>query len=340
MRTVLVTGANGHVCYNVAKLLRSKGYNVRASVRDLSNPKKTSHLRALGVELVEADIMKPETLTGAVAGVDGVFQIAAVYRIWAPDPENDIIAPGVTGGLNVLRAAKEAGVKRVVLTSSCAAVGSDATEANPLTENDWNDAATSPYYVAKTRGEREAWKFAKETGLDLVTINPCAIIGPGFYRHTPSTETFELLLRGKLPAVPPIAFSFVDVRDVASAHVLAYENPQAKGRYITAAAHYRMMDLMKYIKEEIDPDVKVPKFELPKAAIPVISSLDWLANKVARTPRQLPKDLADEMIGKTQIVSSEKIRRELGWQPLPFEQSLKDTLDWIRQEFIDKKTAA
>ena len=212
MKRVLVTGANGHVGNNLVRLLVEKGYTVRASVRNAKDPEKTKHLEPLGVEIVEADLMKPETLEAAVEGMDGVFQVAAAYVTWSRDPQRDIIDPSVIGGINVLRAAKEAGVKKVVFTSSAAAIGTDASREKPLTEEDWNEDALSPYMIAKTRAEKKAWEFVKDADMKLVTICPTGIIGPGFYRHTPTTQPFELALRGKVPVALPFGFSFVDVR--------------------------------------------------------------------------------------------------------------------------------
>ena len=221
MKHVLVTGANGHVGGALVHLLAEQGYRVRASVRNPGAEEKTRNLRDWGAEVVEADLMRPETLTRALQGMDGLFQVAAVYATVARDPQREIIDPSIIGGLNVLRAAHGAGVKKVVFTSSVAAVGSHAPPEQPLTEADWNDRAVAPYFIAKTRAERSAWEFAQTQGLKLVVINPCAVIGPGFYRHTPSTQYLEELLRGRLPMVLPLGFSFVDVRDVARVRLAA-----------------------------------------------------------------------------------------------------------------------
>jgi dihydroflavonol-4-reductase len=229
MKHVLVTGSNGHVGYNLVKELLGHGYEVRASVRDPEDTAKTKHLRDLGVHLVRADVMQPETLRGAMEGVDGVFQVAAVFQFHAKDPEREIIEPSVLGAKNVLEAAHAAGVKKVVFTSSTMAVGSEAPRDRALDERDWNDKAIEPYMIAKTRGERTAWEVAKRTGIDLVVVNPTGVIGPGFFRHTPNTWVFELVLRGLVPALPPFSYSHVDVRDVAVGHRLAYEDKNANG---------------------------------------------------------------------------------------------------------------
>ena len=335
MRRVLVTGANGHVGYNLVKLLAEKGYSVRAGVRDKDDAKKTRPLRELGVEVVSAELMKPETLPPALEGVDGLFQVAAVYRIVARDPQREIVEPSVVGGLNALRAAKAAGVRKVVFTSSIAAVGSDAPPDKPLTEQDWNDGAVSPYFIAKTQAEKKAWAFAKESGLDLVVIAPGAIIGPGFFRHTPSTLMFELILRGQMPFALPTGFTFVDVRDVARAHLLAYEREDAHGRYLACDRYFDMPELMKFLRE-LDPSLKAPTRTLPRWVLPVLPALEWLQHAFTGAPRQVTRKMVAELGGRRQHASSERLRRELGWEPMDFAQSVRDTLDWIRKTFMEQ----
>ena len=336
MKQVLVTGANGHVGGALVKLLAERGYKVRASVRDAGNAEKTRVLKQCGAEVVQADLMQPDSLARALEGMDGLFQVAAVYATVAKDPQREIIDPSIIGGMNALKAASTAGVKKVVFTSSVAAVGTDAPPEKPLTEEDWNDRAVAPYFIAKTKAERAAWDFAKSTGMNLVVINPCAVIGPGFNRHTPSTQFLEELLRGRLPMVLPLGFSFVDVRDVAMAHLLAYEKSQASGRYIVADRFFTMRELMLFLRE-MDPALAAPTRVAPRALLPALPMLDWLGNKVLGAPRQISQALVAELGGKYQRVSAERIRRDLGWTPMDFTQSIRDTLDWIRRTFMRRK---
>ncbi len=333
MKNVVVTGANGHVGYNLVRLLKERGYHVRATVRDANDAVKTKALRGVDVELVSADLMKPETLGPAMEGMDGLFQVAAVYRTHARDPEREIVEPSVVGGINALRAAHAANVKKVVFTSSVAAVGSNAPPDRPLNEEDWNDGASSPYFRAKTEAERKAWAFAKEVGLNLVVINPGAIIGPGFFRHTPSTVMFEQVIRGQLPLALPTGFTFVDVRDVAMAHLLAYERDDAHGRYLACARYFSMPELMRFL-HELDPALKVPRLVLPRLFLPLIPPLDWMQHKVLGTPRQITRAMVAELGGRYQKASGERLRTELGWTTVEFKRSVRDTLDWIRRTFM------
>ena len=332
MKNVLVTGANGHVGNNLVRHLLSKGYKVRASVRDLSSSEKTRHLAKLGCELVEADVLRPETLAEAVKGVDGVFHVAAVYVTWAKDPQREIIDPSVKGATFMIEAAADAGVKRLVLTSSCAAIGVDATAEAPLTEQDWNEHPMTPYMVAKTEAERVAWRLAEKRGIELRTLCPSGVIGPGFYRHTPSTEVFELLLRGKLPMIPPLCFAMVDVRDVASAHERVYAHDKAEGRYIVSTQFAPLTALVEDLRR-LYPDMKLPRRRLPEAAMPLLAASDWLAHQITKSPRQVTREIIKEFVGKEQHVSNAKLVG-LGWKPRPWDETLRDTLRWTRETFL------
>ena len=133
-QNVLVTGANGHVGYTLTKLLIEKGYNVKASVRDLKNPELTKNLKSLNAIIIELDLMKPETIDEAMDGIEGLFQVAAVYKSWAQNPEKEIINPSIIGGINALKSAYNAGVKKIIFTSSTAAIGRSGPNGKALTE--------------------------------------------------------------------------------------------------------------------------------------------------------------------------------------------------------------
>jgi dihydroflavonol-4-reductase len=333
MKKVLVTGANGHLGYNLTRLLVDDGYQVRVSVRDKNNSEKTRHLQNLGVEIVEADIMNPQSLKKAMCEMDGVFQVAAVYNLTAKNPERNVKYPIITGGLNVIEAAKEEGVRKVVFTSSIVALGTVAPGDLPLTEERWNDQAIEPYAQAKTEVEKRAWEFATKNQLNMVAILPSAMTGPGFYRHTPSTIGFEQLLRGQVPFILPLTLEFVDVRDVARAHILAYENDRASGRYIASCSSLSMADLYKMI-QEIDPEIKIPSRTLPRGLLKIVPLLDWLGNKLIKTPRFATREFIKEYGYREQSVSNRRAKTELGWKPIPLQESIRDTVAWVKETFI------
>lgn len=334
MKKVLVTGANGHLGYNVTRLLLEHGYAVRASVRNSRDAARTGHLAPLGVEIVEADVLLPNTLVSAMDGVDGVFHVAAVYDITARNPEKNVREPNVTGTLNVLRAAKSAGVRRLVLTSSTTAVGNDARDGEALTEEQWNESAVEPYARSKVEAERLAWQFSRDNGIDIVTILPAAMLGPGFFRHTPTTQSFEQLLLGKIPFVLPLSFSFVDVRDVARAHIAAYENEAVSGRYIVSDRFCSLKELFETV-HRLYPRVKLPSKEFPAAMLRVVPFLDWMSNVIAKTPRFATAEFVKEYACHRPVFSSARTRKELGWRPqVSFEQSVRDTVEWINRTFL------
>ncbi len=327
---VLVTGASGHVGFALTHLLVDKGYEVRAAMRGSADEEKSAPLRSLGVEVVEADILDRAAMEHAMAGVEGLFHVAAVYRMVVEDPERDLIRPALEGAENALRAAKRAGVRRVVLTSSTVAVGADG-KGRPLTEDDWNDDAVNPYARAKTLAERRAWEVADDLGLDLVCINPSGVLGPYFYRHTPTTLPLHAMLRGEYPLAPPMSMAYVDVRDVATAHLLAFENPAAQGRYIASTETHTMAEVGRAINELAHTD-KAPTRTMPMWMMSGARLMDWASHKMRGTPRMLSAGIVEEFANKSVEYDNTRIRSELDWSPTPFEQTLPDTLRWITEK--------
>jgi dihydroflavonol-4-reductase len=257
-----------------------------------------------------------------------VFHVAAVYAVEAADPQRDIIDPAVNGALNVLRAARSAGVRRVILTSSLTAIGNSSTREHPLDESSWNDTATEPYARAKTLAERQARAFADESGLDLVCVNPTMVIGPGFRHHTLSTQLFENAMRGLLPLLPPLTFTFVDVRDVAVAHRLAYERPEANGRYLCGHVTVPIRDVFESM-HRADQKIRVPRFNLPRAFAPLLPAMDWMQTKLLGTVRLMTAESLREYASGAPYIDNSRIRRELGWEPRDFDESVRDTIGWI-----------
>lgn len=327
-KNVLVTGANGHVGYALIKLLLQRGYHVRGSVRDKNNPELISHLSSLDIDLVELDLMKPETIEPAMQNMEGLFQVAAVYKSWARNPQEEIINPSIIGGINALKAAHDAGVKKVVFTSSTAAVGRSGPNGKALTEDDWNDKSKHPYSFAKTEAERRAWDYAKNVGMNLVVMNPTAVIGPYFHRHTPSTLLFDKLLKGELPVLPPQTFGYVDVRDVALAHLKAYENSNAEGRHILCSACMDGFELMALIGE-LEPGLELPTKIIPMWKMKIFARWESLKAKFGYIPRVSPETVKEYM-NKITNYDSSKAKDVLGWNPMDVKDSLRDTLNWIK----------
>lgn len=232
---ILVTGANGHLGYTITKLLIEHGYRVRAGMRGTHDKRRNQYLSKLGVELCEVDITNQPQVDAAVKGMNGVFHVAAVFKI-SGNPD-EIIRPTVQGAMNVIQAAQRAGVQKVIYTSSGRTLGNSSPANQPLNEHDWNTRGQVPYTLAKVQAEKQVWDFARQYKLNLVSILPLLILGPNIHRLTESTAIIDNILHNRYPVIPPIFVNIVDVCDAALAHVLAYENSAASKRIPAVRVH-------------------------------------------------------------------------------------------------------
>ncbi|WP_280265514.1 NAD-dependent epimerase/dehydratase family protein [Nocardia wallacei] len=307
---VLVTGVSGYLGGHIATELLAHGYRVRGTVRS-ATADLAAHLP--DVELVTADLTDEAGWAQAAADCRYVVHAASPFPATEPDDEDELVRPAVDGTLRVLRAAAVAGVRRVVVTSSIAAVRMGHRE-RVCTETDWSDPrACNAYEKSKTLAERAAWDFARERGIELVAINPGMILGPVQRAAVgTSVEALRILLARAMPAVPPIGFATVDVRDAAVAHRLALELPEAAGnRYIVAGDYVSMTEMARII---------ATRYRVPTRTIPA-----WLLRLAARF--DATARLAASRLGKREAVSADKARRELGWTMRPIEQTLLDTAE-------------
>jgi dihydroflavonol-4-reductase len=330
---VLVTGANGHLGFTLVEQLVAAGHSIRAGVRSLSDPARTDRLKSLpSVEIVLADLDQPSSLRRAMTGVDVLFHTAAVYSLCDPARTGETLRASTTGLEATMRAAAEAGVKKVVLTSSVLAVPLTPPGAPPSTEADWAEDTRVPYVRAKTEGERLAWALAEELGLKLVTILPGSIGGPGFVRNTPTIDLIETMMKGGFRAgVPTLNLPYVDVRDVARAHRLAAEADVA-GRFIVANDDMpRFRDLLQAMGA-LDSRIKPPLATLPDWMLPAVPVFDRLNTRTLGTPRTASRQMIGMMRGRCYNASSRRARDMLGWRPqVTLAQSLRDTMNVLRR---------
>ncbi|CAN6561772.1 unnamed protein product [Malus baccata var. baccata] len=266
-KTVCVTGASGYIASWLVKLLLQKGYTVKGTVRDPNDSKKTEHLRSLDgakerLHLFKADLLEEGSFDAVVDGCQGVFHTASPVLLSVTDPQGELLDPAVKGTLNVLQScAKFPSIKRVVLTSSIASVmmtGVPLTSDVVLDETWYSDPLFCEkhkqwYFLSKTLAEETAWKFAKGNGIDLVSLNPGHTIGPLLQPTLNfSIELLQNIMSGtQTPTINPfiVVNSFVDVRDVASAHIQAFEIPSASGRYCLVGQVADDLDTLKILRQ-------------------------------------------------------------------------------------------
>ena len=328
---IFVTGVNGHIGNHIVRDLLENGYAVRGSVRNLLDPQKTEHVRAhaaeLGLEqrleLVQGDVLDADGWAEMLEGCDGLFHTATIYS--TSGHATEILDTANKGTLHLLKAAKQAGINRVVYTSSTAAVGT-APRGQEKNESVWNTDTSLPYTTAKTQSERLAWSLAEEMDLDMRVINPTAVLGGGFVKPTPSVDFFKDAIKGNYPVAPKFPMSVVHVRDVARAHRRAFEVDEASGRFILAPhANITLSTICRRIRE-LNPQTKSPKYSLPNFLVPVAVFQDWLGGKLGRK-RYLTRAVARNLMGGDTNYSSAKAEKVLGMTWEDFDTCIQDTVD-------------
>jgi dihydroflavonol-4-reductase len=317
---VLVTGGSGFVgAHCILKLLEA-GYRVRTTVRSLDRePEVRAMLKVGGAEpgdtlsFAEADLLSDDGWPEAVAGCAYVLHVASPFPVAMPRDPDELIRPAREGALRVLRAARDGGVERVVLTSSFAAIGYGRPHADgtPFTEDDWTDpeADVTAYVKSKTLAERAAWDFIDREGgsLELAVVNPVGIFGPVLGTDVSSSiELVRRMMNGSLPALPRMFFGIVDVRDVADLHLLAMTHPAAAGNRFLAIAGEPMTltEMARVLRERLGPAARrVPKRVMPDGVLKSIAVF-------VPSLRQIIPEL-----GRAKPATNAKARRVLGWTP-------------------------
>lgn len=343
-KPVLVTGATGYVAGWIVKRLLEEGITVHAAVRNPDKKEKLAHLDKIAaaskgsIKYFKADLLQDGSYADAMAGCELVYHTASPFTSGFKDAQKELIDPAVNGTSNVLnQATKTLTVKRVVVTSSCAAIYSDAIDTvnapgGKITEEMWNTTASlnyQPYSYSKTLAEKKAWKLNRMTEQwNLVTINPSFVMGPALNTGTITSESYNILKQlgdGTMKmGVPKMGVGVVDVRDVAEAHFQAGFNPKAHGRYITSGHNSDFLEMAQALHPKYGA-----KYPLPKSALP-----KWLLSLVGPFVNPLmTRDFVKRNVNIPWKADNSKIKNELGIQFRPLKESMEDSF----QTMIDNK---
>lgn len=336
----MVTGANGYVASWLVKKLLSEGLTVHAAVRDPENLKKVGHLLELAnnskgsIKLFKADLLETGSYKEAMQGCELVYHTASPFISEVKDPQKELIEPAVNGTANVLNTAKEvSSVKRVIVTSSCAAIYTDAIDTQnapggKITEDVWNTTASmdyQPYSLSKTLAEKKAWEIAdSQNQWDLVTINMSLVLGPPLNPGGTTSESMNILKMlgdGSMKmGAPKIGAGLVDVRDVAEAHYLAGFTPEANGRYITSAHSTNFLEMGQALIPKYGDQYPLPKRALPK----------WLLMLVGPMANPLfTRRFVKNNVNVEWKADNSKIKKDLGINFMPLQKTMEDSFQTL-----------
>lgn len=321
----LVTGATGFLGSAVMRCLLTAGHDVRVLVRPNSDRK---NLESFAVEICEGDLRNHESLKHAVQGCDNLFHVAADYRLWVPDPETmyDI---NINGTRALIMAAHQEGIKRIIYTSSVAALGlnPDGSPANEETISDIS-AITGYYKRSKYLAEQLVKQLTDEHHLPLTIVNPSAPVGPGDIRPTPTGRIILDTLLDRMPAYVNTGLNIAHVDDIAYGHLLAYQNGKAGERYILGGDDMTLLQILQAI-DEIQ-GVKKNRISIP---ISVMLPMAWWMEKIASLTHSEPRATLDSirMAKKLMFFSSKKAQHELGYQYRPAREAIRDAVNWFKE---------
>ncbi|MCH8262158.1 MAG: NAD-dependent epimerase/dehydratase family protein [Proteobacteria bacterium] len=328
----LITGANGFIGSAVMRHLLGVGHDIRAVVRPGSDIR---NLEGLPVEVVEGDLNDKVSLVQAMRGCNAVFHVAADYRLWIPDPDN-MYQTNVKGTRNLMLTSAEAGVEKIVYTSSVAVLGlnndgSPANENTPMAVEDM----IGHYKRSKYLAEKEVIKLVDEHGLPAVIVNPSTPLGPRDIRPTPTGNIVVETLNDRMPAYVDTGLNIVHVDDVAKGHLLAFEKGKIGERYILGGENLSLQAILGIICELSNK--KPPSIKLPHNLILPIA---WFMERWAVISKKEPRATVDEirMSKKHMYFSSDKAIEELGYQFRPAKEAINDAIEWFIKNGYCKST--
>lgn len=323
---VLVSGANGHLGNNLVRLLIKKGFQVRASVRNINNKEC---FKGLDCEVVQADITDKASFVRALRGVDTFYAVGAAFKLWAKDPQKEIYEVNMQGTRYTIEAAAEAGVKKIVYVSSIAAL--DYTHLPTKESNGYNPDRRDMYYNSKNDGEKLAFKLAEELGVELVSVMPGAMIGSeAFLPLNVSYGVLRLILNKQIPMDTKITLNWVDVKDVAEGCYLAAQKGRSGERYILANEKCMTITDTTKLAQKRYPELKlkVPG-SIPKFALYAIAGIMEFSAKFSEKPPVLTTKEIAMFSGLQQDFDISKSKNELGFNPKSPEIAVKEAMDYL-----------
>jgi dihydroflavonol-4-reductase len=321
----LVTGATGFVGAAVARALLQEGWEVRALARKGSDRR---NLRPIAVQVVEGDLADNDSLSRALAGCEALFHVAADYRLGAFDPQQ-LYKTNVEGTRNILNAARDAGVRRVVYTSSVATIGiptdgSPGAEETPSTLTDMIGHYKRSKYLAE-----EVARDAARAGVPVVIVNPSTPVGPGDVKPTPTGQLVLDAAAGRMPAYVDTGLNIVHVDDVAAGHLLAFHRGRVGERYILGGQDMTLRQILGEIAQLVGR--RPPSIRLPSAVVmPIAHVAEAFARITGRSTRVTVEGV--RMSRKRMFFSSAKAARELGYQWRAPTRAFVDAITWFREQ--------
>jgi len=329
----LVTGANGHLGNNLVRELLKRGEKVRASVRDLNDRRP---FEGLDCEVVYADLMDKESLISALDGVDTLYQVAAVFKHWAKDPEKEIINPNVFGTQNIMEAAKEAKVRKIVYVSSVAALSLNKTNSkDKIDETTWlENSHGNAYFDSKARSEKRAWELSEKYNLDMVSVLPGAMIGGGFLKKTPTMLGFDSILLGKMKINYVTEMTPIDVADVIEGMIVAAKKGISGTRYILANEEPVTSDDIIEIAKKFVPDIKIPQKYTKEQLLSLADKLELEAKQNNTQPLLLRSQVELYYGGINRHYDITTSRKDLNFNPKLGKEALEE---YFERVFVDIK---
>jgi dihydroflavonol-4-reductase len=323
--TTLVTGANGHLGNNLVRELLKNGKYVKASLRNIENKKP---FEGLSCELVYADMLDKQSLLKAFKDVDKLYHVAAVFKHWAKNPEKEILEANLTGTQNVIEAAAECGIKKIIYVSSIAALDFSQPV---IDEKNWGNIFPNMYFKSKNDSEKLAWFLANKLSLNMISVLPSGMIGPEIFGHlTPSMDLLNKIISNRLPFDPQYEINYVHVKDVAMGMILAEQKGKIGERYILGNEYSVSTTDVINIAKSLYQSIRIPR-KANKGFQLFLAAMMGLTSKITGNPPLLLKGNINHYYKKNENLNIQKAQVELGYKPRKPEDAIKETLEYLAQ---------